>query len=177
VSRREVLDRLFAGTGIEIKWVNLSYGDQLISGTFRGEVTAIARQLLARTDFVLVRDRIDEASRITRIVIVGPAKGEQSPARLATIAVQPVGQANHRPKAQLAAAPTGEEVPNRIRPGTHLKQGEILEPPPATDSAPIPLVIPGAITPQAIASTQADIALPVMKSGAGFAVPPLGRAK
>src|SRR3954452_14533899 len=46
VSRREVLDRLFAGISIEIKWLNASFANEPISGSFAGNRAAVARVLL-----------------------------------------------------------------------------------------------------------------------------------
>src|SRR5262245_65483966 len=74
--RRDVLDRLFAGTGVEIRWISSTYASERITGTFSGSSSSVVRELLGRTNFVLVRDHDDEMSRVIRVVVVGPAKGE-----------------------------------------------------------------------------------------------------
>jgi hypothetical protein len=75
--RREVLDRLFAHSGITITWLNAASGDELISGTFSGTPAAVARRLLAQTNFVIVYGGGDDKSRVSRVLIIGRAKGEQ----------------------------------------------------------------------------------------------------
>jgi len=82
VPRREVLDRLFAGTGIEVKWLNASFADEPISGTFAGARTAIARVLLSQTNFVI---GYDDKARLARVVIVGPAGKEPNAPALAAL--------------------------------------------------------------------------------------------
>src|SRR5262245_34573913 len=84
--RRDVLDRLFAGRGIEIRWINSSFANERISGRFSGSVSNVARDLLVQTNFVLVHEVQGETSRVTRVVVVGPAKGEPRSDALAALA-------------------------------------------------------------------------------------------
>jgi hypothetical protein len=55
VSRREVLDRLFANRGITLTWHNRAAADESVSGSFHGPLSVVAWQLLAPLDFVLGR--------------------------------------------------------------------------------------------------------------------------
>jgi hypothetical protein len=98
-ARRDVLNRLFAGTGIEIKWVDAVFADERIGGNFSGTRSAVARQLLARTNFVIVHDDSDGKPRVIRVVVVGPATGEQSSTGFAAIdaAMQVAGSRNDAP--------------------------------------------------------------------------------
>ncbi|MEA2903262.1 MAG: hypothetical protein QOI12_649 [Alphaproteobacteria bacterium] len=85
VPRREALQRLLANPGIEFKWLNPSVANELITGTFNGTLSGIARQLLAQTDFVLVYERAAGTVRIARVLIVGRAQSGQTAARLAAL--------------------------------------------------------------------------------------------
>jgi hypothetical protein len=99
VSRREVLDRLFAGINIEIKWLNASFADEPISGTFAGNRAAVARVLLSQANFVI---GYDDKGRLARVVIIGPAGKEPNGPALAalTAAIQSNGsRAPELPKA------------------------------------------------------------------------------
>jgi hypothetical protein len=93
-SRRDVLNQLFAGSDLEIVWINAAFGDERIRGKFTGTPAAVARQLLVKTIFVIVHDRDGERSRVVRLVVVGPALGEQSSAGLSalTAAIKPVSK-------------------------------------------------------------------------------------
>jgi len=82
VSRREVLDRLFAGTGIEVKWLNAAFANEPISGTFGGDRSAVARVLLSQTNFVI---GYDDKARLARVVIVGPSGKEPNASALAAL--------------------------------------------------------------------------------------------
>src|SRR6516164_8686140 len=85
-SRRDVLDRLFEGTGVEIRWINSSFANERISGKFSGTPATVAQVLLAQTNLLIVHDHSGEASRVVRIIIVGPSAGEKASAGLAGIA-------------------------------------------------------------------------------------------
>jgi len=129
-SRREVIDRLFAGSGIEIKWISPGFAEDRIGGKFSGKAVEVLRQFLAHTNFVIVHNGSGEASRIVRLVIVGPAKGGGSSADLAALAaaiklakgsVETIGSVAPQPEspkdpaqAQTAdAAPAPAEAPTR----------------------------------------------------------------
>jgi hypothetical protein len=83
VPRREVLERLLAGTGIGLTWVNPSFAEQPITGTFQGPREAVARQLLGETDFII---GYNGKSEVERVVIVGSAGKTASPSALAVLA-------------------------------------------------------------------------------------------
>lgn len=84
VPRREVLDRLFADQTIKLEWLNRTVADELISGSFRGTLAGMTRQLLAQLDFVLVSEAVDGDVVIKRVVIVGRG-GKQGSPGLATL--------------------------------------------------------------------------------------------
>jgi hypothetical protein len=84
--RREVLKQLFFGSPVEIKWINAAFAEQRIGGRFSGTPAVVVRQLLAGTNFVVVHQGEDDASRVVQLVIVGPATGELSSAGLAALA-------------------------------------------------------------------------------------------
>jgi hypothetical protein len=100
VPRRHVLDRLFADQDIKLEWRNRAVGDEPISGSFGGAPSSVARQLLARTSFVLVYDRV--GGKITRVIVVGRAGAQPSPALAALeAAMQPTGKSDKVVKAGL----------------------------------------------------------------------------
>ena len=82
ISRREVMERLFAETGIELKWISAASAKELITGKFSGTRADIARQLLSQTNFVI---GYDDKSRLARLIIVGPATRDQSSAALTAL--------------------------------------------------------------------------------------------
>jgi hypothetical protein len=84
VPRREVLDRLFADQTIKLEWLNRTVADELISGSFRGTLVGLTRQLLAQLDFVLISEAVDGNVVIKRVVIVGQG-GKQGSPGLATL--------------------------------------------------------------------------------------------
>ena len=53
VSRCEVLERLFAGTDIKLKWLSSSFGEEAVSGKLIGSCAAVARQLLQEANFII----------------------------------------------------------------------------------------------------------------------------
>src|SRR2546421_59260 len=85
VARRDVLARLFADQEIKVDWLDPSLANAPISGGYRGSLSQVARQLLEKVDFILVYDMGGSAPRITRVVVMGPSKGQPSPG-LATVA-------------------------------------------------------------------------------------------
>ena len=82
VPRREVLERLFAGTDIELKWLSSSFGEESVSGKFIGSRAAVARQLLQDANFII---GYDGQSRLVRLIIVGSAGGAARPSTLAAL--------------------------------------------------------------------------------------------
>jgi hypothetical protein len=195
-ARRDVLSRLFDGTGIEIRWVNPSFADERISGQFSGPASAVARQLLARTNFVLVHDRSDHASRLIRVVIVGPAKGEQTAGLAAIAAAMPsAGKAIGAPtlhgvaavpdRAHAATPQLGDSPSRAAPPATPIlaepeKRGDasgFMKPPPAGATAPLLVPPPGVGAPPLIAPPPSEQAVPLLAPGSGTAVPALRPAQ
>ena len=167
VPRRDVLHRLFAGTGVEIKWVSSSYADERISGKFSGAASSVARELLARTNFVLVREHDDATSRVIRVVVVGPANGRPPAEALAALAAAMPALATAP-----AAPPTTTRSPIAL-PAWGLG-GEAAGPlkPPPPEAAPVPVTPPGAEAPRLIPPPP-DAALPLIQVGPGVAAPAL----
>ena len=73
VSRKDVLERLFASQGIAVEWKDKSVADELVTGRYDGTVSSVARQLLTGTDFVLRYDMSQGKSRIVRVLVLGRA--------------------------------------------------------------------------------------------------------
>jgi len=111
MSRRDVLNHLFAGSDLQINWSNATFAEGRIRGKFTGTPAAVVRQLLAQTNFVIVRDGSNEESRVVRLVVVGPAQGEQSSAGLAALsgAVKPVKPKEPSKAQSVGGAPTRPE--------------------------------------------------------------------
>lgn len=146
VSRREVLDRLFAGQDIKLDWVNTAVADEHISGSYGGSLSQVTRQLLGALNFILVYDGVAQESRLTRVVIVGRGSGVASPS-LAVLeaAMQRAGRPvapvpSSKPQASSAAAenarPRASEPP-RVAARNPLNQ------PPGNGPAPTPRAIGG----------------------------------
>jgi hypothetical protein len=119
VPRHEVLDRLFSSQGIKLEWQNRAVADELVSGTFRGTPSAVARQLLAPTNFVVFYDRADGETRITRVSIFGRAVAGQASFGLAALEAgmkptqKPPGSAPEA-KARTKAMPVPTPIPASV---------------------------------------------------------------
>jgi len=87
VSRREVLQRLFAGTRTELKWVDEAYADEQIVGNFNGSQDAVLFALLKQAEFVASYDKKGE---LERVVILGPTHKDAMRTSLVTAAQQSV---------------------------------------------------------------------------------------
>jgi hypothetical protein len=135
VSRREVLDRLFAGKKIRLEWRSQTTADEPITGVFQGPIAGIARQLLAQTDFVTVYDHNAGHSRITRVVVVGKSMDKQTPsaADASMIASELSNTIANAPSANPAAA---YEAGLAIRPLTPAELADVKVPKAVTEMAP-----------------------------------------
>jgi hypothetical protein len=171
VSRRDVLDRLLADTGIEVRWISSSFGDERISGKFSGPRASVARQLLAQANFVLVHGDGDQTSRVVRVVVVGPARGEQSSAALAalTAAVQPMPRPVHAPTGEAARPPAHGPMPLSESTPSGDVAGALKPPSPG---ATLPLAPSAAEAPRLVPPPP-DMALPLTPVRPGSAAPRL----
>jgi len=127
-SRRDVLGQLFAGSDLEIVWINAAFSEERIRGKFIGTPAAVARQLLAQTNFVIVHDGDGERSRVVRLVVVGRAQGEQSSAGLSalTAAIKPVS----KPKEPTDSGSVGG-APTRLEPARPALKAQLADTAPA----------------------------------------------
>jgi hypothetical protein len=181
-SRRDVLSQLFAGGDLEITWINAAFAEERIRGMFTGTPAAVARQLLAQTNFVVVRDGSGEGARVVRLVVVGPAQGELSSTGLAalTAAIKPVSKPKDPP--EVGGAPTRPEPAKGLKPQLAgapptMAQGRRL-----TGAAPAPAGASsadakGQVSPLAAAAAQAGLVLALSETGrsddsAGMLMPP-----
>jgi hypothetical protein len=124
--RREVFEHLFTGRNIQLDWLNQSYGEEIISGVYRGTLANIARAVLSDSNFVIVYDSVGDRYWISRLVVMGKSPtGHASPGLSAVVtAMQPDSGSAGRAKAltaeQLrAVAVSSQEYLRRIeRQGT-----------------------------------------------------------
>ena len=71
-TRREILNRLFAGREVEIEWRNKAFADERVqSGRLSGPPAEVARRLLARVSYVMSYDTSSDEPRLARIVVLG----------------------------------------------------------------------------------------------------------
>jgi hypothetical protein len=71
-TRREILNRLFAGREVEIEWRNKAFADERVQGgRLSGPPVELARRLLARANYVMSYDTSSEEPRLVRIVVLG----------------------------------------------------------------------------------------------------------
>ena len=200
-SRRDVMNRLFDGTGVEIRWINSSFANERISGKFSGTPAAVARLLLAQTNLLIVHEQSGDASRVVRIIVVGPSTGDRASAGLAGIAaaMQHAGKPKEAPES--TGAPARTEAP--IAPigdrrtgvdATTLMAGSaadrsdalvlselgpsgdaagILMPPADAARAPLPVLAAGTEAPPLIPPSQTLVALPLAPAAEGTTAPPL----
>ena len=99
-TRREILNRLFAGREVEIEWRNKAFADQRVQGgRLSGPPAELARRLLARVSYVMFYDSSSNEPRLARIVVLGSdppsvtrSAGASSPARQEAGAPSPARQ-------------------------------------------------------------------------------------
>ena len=177
VSRREALERLFAGRGVQIDWQHAASAAEALSGRFEGTLAAVTHRLLARTNFIVSYGQRDGARRIARVIVLGPAIGKAVPPPPApkglTVAQsappRSPGPAPARPSvAPIAAAPqmppAGEAAPDiRSTPETPavLTVGEAAVP------LPLPLPTPGSGAVLEVLPTPAGLVGPMLSPGQG----------
>jgi hypothetical protein len=71
-TRREILNRLFAGREVEIEWRNKAFADERVqSRGLSGPPIELARRLLARQSYVMSYDNSGVEPRLARVVILG----------------------------------------------------------------------------------------------------------
>ena len=71
-TRREILNRLFAGREVEIEWRNKAFADEIVqSGRLSGPPVELARRLLARVSYVMSYESSSFEPRLARIVVFG----------------------------------------------------------------------------------------------------------
>ena len=111
VSRREILERLFAGDTVEFAWIDLSLADESITGSFRGNPNAILERLLNGLDFVIVHN----PQGISRVSILGRSRANGIvPPGGATSPVVRLPQVPKEPPTAPASAP---QMPLSLMPG------------------------------------------------------------
>jgi hypothetical protein len=152
VSRREVLDRLLVSRAIELDWVDSGFGDEKISGVFKGSADSVLQRLLAQTDFVAVYDRNGEKSRIARLIIVGKASSQS---KQATVPALPGIEAN-------TPLSTGDGPAPPLKPVSGAADFTL----PSPRDLAMPLFVPappGTPAPTLVPPSAADAALPLFK--------------
>lgn len=149
VSRREVLDRLLTGKGIELEWIDAAFADERISGAFRGSTESVLQRLLAQSDYVAVYDRKGDKSRIARLIIVGRTASESKPAGFPKLELAtPSPTAGQAPALRPVSGPASFTPPSPadlaitlIRPAPAGMAAPALVPPSAAEAA-MPLFVP-----------------------------------
>jgi hypothetical protein len=72
VTRREILNRLFADRNVQIEWRNKAFADERVQDRrLTGPPVELARRLLARASYVMVYQTSGDESHLTRILILG----------------------------------------------------------------------------------------------------------
>jgi hypothetical protein len=153
VSRREVLDRLFAGQDIKLDWVNAAVANENISGNYGGSLSQVTRQLLGPLNFILVYDGVTPGSRLTRVVVVGRGSGVASPSLAVLEAemqkagrpVAPVPASTSKGSSAAAENPRPSQRPsqNQSQPPRTEARSALNQPP--SGPVPTPLSISGAV--------------------------------
>jgi len=70
-TRREILARILAGSGIVVEWRNKAFANEPISGHFDGPIEEAASRVLARGNFIIAYDMAGAKPRVTRILVLG----------------------------------------------------------------------------------------------------------
>ena len=158
VTRREILRRLFADTGISLDWWNQPFAEELITGTFQGPPSRVAGQLLSQANFVIVYRLSGERPEISRLLILGPAATEQAAAKLSAIdaAMRP-GAARHR-RLALVVSPDDAVVPPLVPPADATAPSVV---PVSTWLATLLVPIVGIAAPRLTPPLPAEAALPL----------------
>jgi hypothetical protein len=152
VSRREVFDRLFANNDIRFDWKSPGIADELISGSYHGSLSQVARLLLTKLDFVLGYEQVDGEVRMTRVVIVGRSSGQASP-NLALLEAAMRSREQPKNRSPIGQASVGSPVPVPVKQTGPLQApvaGSVpggLVPVPIMGGLPSVAPIPGAVLP------------------------------
>jgi hypothetical protein len=92
-TRRQILARAFADTGVTVEWFDKSFADEVIKSDNETSPQAMVSQVLARANFVIAYDMRESEPRITRILVLG--RGLPS-AKAAELQVRFGAQRRHR---------------------------------------------------------------------------------
>jgi len=70
-TRRQVLERVFAGSGVIIEWSDKTFAAEKIERRYRGSLDEIASDLLARANVVIAYDTVAGEPRMVRVLVLG----------------------------------------------------------------------------------------------------------
>ncbi len=76
-TRRQVVERLFAASGVTVNWLDTAHAAELIEGRHVGSLEEIVSRLLSRTDYIIAYDMSGSEPRMTSVVVHG--RGLPSP--------------------------------------------------------------------------------------------------
>lgn len=171
VSRREALERLFAGRGVQIDWQHAASATEVLSGRFEGTLAAVTHRLLVRTNFIVSYGQRDGARRIARVIVLGPAIGKAAPP-------PPAGEPAAAPGAKgLVVAQSSPQrtpampamAPPQVAPMTAgPAPAALLTPAPAGEPAP-DIRVAGE-TPAVLTVGEAAVPLPMPGAGLGISL-------
>ncbi|MEA2936068.1 MAG: hypothetical protein QOD74_2714 [Variibacter sp.] len=168
VTRREVMDRLFAGQPIKLEWVNKEVAEEVISGNFSGPRADVVRQLLQQTNFVLTYTAAGQVRQVSRVLVLGrAAEGKTVTAAANTIAQQFPAPGAAKPTAvtDLKPIPGSGGAPPVAMPG----KGMDLKPiPRAGGTAPAPPLPTGNVS-------QLAVPMPTVSGAAPMPMPTVRR--
>jgi hypothetical protein len=162
LTRKQALDQLFAGLDIEMVWLNRAVAEEALSGNLRGTRSEVARELLAKTNFVAAFATVGGELRIARLVIVGRASGESSPGlpALETALRQKKESpavsrptSGSEPPARLAATSFGPQL------GSVAGRSNQAIPTPRKQTGPLPVPTPVQV-PSSLVPSPRNVALP-----------------
>jgi len=112
-TRRQILERAFAGSGVTLEWFDKKFADEAIEGGGDVTVETAATRLLARTNYIIVYDTSRDEPRMTRLLVLGrglpSAKAAELQGKLAAL----------RPRRRIPAASSADAA------GTHERMQQV----------------------------------------------------
>jgi len=78
ITRREALGHLFTRPTVEIIWGDESFATQVVYGRYSGSVEAIARKLLAGSNYLIAVEEAHGTRQIARIVVLSSTSAPQT---------------------------------------------------------------------------------------------------
>ena len=119
VTRRKVVERLFAASGVAVTWTDTTLAEELIGGRYIGSREKIVNRLLSDTNFIIAYDLSGNEPRMTSVLILG---SDMSSSSEGTLQIAPTSNLTQE---QIALRDDALERDRAIRSREQLRQRKV----------------------------------------------------